>query len=260
MRRPWRVVAILCVSLVVGLPVATAEVIQRDGTRVSVEAAISPRRLPRERTAPIHFSFSTKIASTDGTLPPQLRNISVEINRNGRLDPSGLPVCAVADIQPATTSGALAACRSSLVGEGSFAAKVLIAQQAPFPSNGKILAFNGRWHGQPAILAHIYGAAPVPTSYTLPFTIRSAHRGTYGIILSTSLPEFTSRWGYVTAISLNLGRNFSSRGIKHSYLSAACPAPNGFSGASFLLARGSFSFRDAPTLTSTLTRNCSVRG
>lgn len=233
-----------------------SNVVQHGKVRVAVDADISPRALPRQGTAPIHFSLDARISSTDGSVPPQLRTISVEINRNGHLDPTGLPICSIADIQPATTEGALAACRDSLVGEGSFAAKVLIASQAPFPSSGKILAFNGRWHGRPAILAHIYGTVPVPTSYTLPFVIGRSPRGDWGATLSASLPGFTSQWGYVTGIALYLGRVTGSL----SYLTASCPAPPGFPGASFPLARASFSFAGSKPVSQTLTRTCKARG
>jgi DNA-binding beta-propeller fold protein YncE len=240
--------------------VATAsEVVQRGGIRVSVAAAIAPRRLPRYGAAPIHFSLDTKIASVDGSVPPQLRRISVEINRNGHLEPNGLPVCSLKAIQPSTTAGALAACRRSLVGEGHFTANVLIAQQAPFPSDGRVVAFNGRWHGRPAILAHVYGEAPVPTSYTLPFVIGSVRGGAYGTKLSASLPDFTSKWGYVTGISLDLGRDFRSHGSGRSYLTAGCPAPDGFPGATFQLSRATLGFAGRKPITQTLTRSCEAR-
>jgi DNA-binding beta-propeller fold protein YncE len=241
-------------------PAAKAsEVVQNGGVRVSVAAAIAPRRLPRRGSAPIHFTLDTKIASVDGSVPPQLRRIAVKINRNGHLEPSGLPVCDLRAIQPATTAGALAACRPSLVGEGHFTAKVLIAGQSPFPSEGKIVAFNGRWHGRPAILAHVYGEAPLPASYTLPFVIGSAGGGTYGTTLSASLPEFTSKWGYVTGISLRLGRSFRSHGTSRSYLTAACPAPEGFPGATFQLSRATLGFAGRKPITQTLTRSCQAR-
>jgi hypothetical protein len=56
-----------------------------------------------------------------------------------------------------------------LVGTGTFATKILLPQQAPFPAGGKLYAFNGRYRGHPAILAHVFGTEPVPTSFTLPF-------------------------------------------------------------------------------------------
>jgi DNA-binding beta-propeller fold protein YncE len=238
---------------------SASDVIQRGHVRVSVGAGIAPRRLPRYGAAPIHFSLSAKIASTDGSVPPQLRRISVEINRNGHLDPAGLPVCRFGAIQPSTTAGALAACRDSLIGEGSFKARVLIPQQAPFPSSGKIVAFNGRWQGRPAILAHVYGPKPVPTSYTLPFTIGTKHHGTYGTVLSASLPQFTSKWGYVTGISLDIGRSFRSGGARHNYLTAACPAPPGFSTASFSLSRARLAFAGRKPIVQTLTDTCTAR-
>ncbi|HSS41626.1 MAG TPA: NHL repeat-containing protein [Solirubrobacterales bacterium] len=238
---------------------SASDVIQRGHVRVAVGAAIAPRRLPRNSAAPIHFSLSAKIASTDGSVPPQLRRISVEINRHGHLDPTGLPVCRFSDIQPSTTTGALAACRDSLIGEGRFKARVLIPQQAPFPSSGKIVAFNGRWQGVPAILAHVYGRAPVPISYTLPFTIGAVHRGTYGTVLIASLPQFTSKWGYVTGISLDLGRSFHSGGVRHSYLTAACPAPPGLSTTVFSLSRAKLAFAGRPPITQTLTDDCTAR-
>jgi hypothetical protein len=187
-----------------------------------------------------------------------LRQIKIGINRYGRFTPQGLPVCSLREIQPSTTSNALKACGGSLVGEGRFSAKVLLGQQAPFPAAGKVYAFNGRLDGKPAIFAHVYGTDPVPTSFTLPFTVEPS-KGTFGTTLRSSLPAVTGNSGYITGLSLKLGRNFSYHGQKRSYFSASCPAPKGFSGAVFPFAKASFGF-GKKTLTSTLSRNCRVRG
>ena len=120
--------------------------------------------------------------STPRSPPPAPRRrrscarIAIAINRNGRFDTTGLPVCRLEDIQPSTTANALAACRGALVGEGHFSANVKLPEQSPFPSAGKVLAFNGRLHGKPAILAHIYGTQPAPTSTVLPFLINDSPR------------------------------------------------------------------------------------
>jgi DNA-binding beta-propeller fold protein YncE len=239
-------------------PVASAsEVVQHGNIRVGLDAKLTPKKLPRSTQAAVHFSLAAQIASTDDSVPPQLRKIAVKINRNGHLNTAGTPRCRIEQIQPSSTEGALEACGRSLVGEGSFSARVLLAQQAPFPSDGEIVAFNGTWQGKPAILAHIYGTEPVPTSYTLPFTITKIAKGTYGTALSASLPRFTSKWGYVTAISLHLGRSGGNR----AYLTAACPAPKGFSAAVFPLARASLSFGEGgpKSVGQTLSRSCGVR-
>jgi hypothetical protein len=245
--------------LAVGLAsLARAEVVQSGNVRVRFDGQLTPKALPRQGLAPVNVSVDAKIASTNGGAPPQLRQISIAINRNGHFAPRGLPICALREIQPSTTANALEACRGSLVGEGRFSAKVLLNQQAPFPAAGKVYAFNGRLHGKPAIFAHVYGTNPVPTSFTLPFVIEST-KGTFGTTLRASLPAVTGNSGYITGLALNLGRIFSYHGKRQSYLSAACPAPSGFPGAVFPFARASFGF-GKKTLNSTLTRSCKVGG
>ena len=64
----------------------------------------------------------------------------------------------------------------------------------------------------------------------------------------------------MTGLSMTLRRSFRFRGTRHSYLSAGCPAPAGFHGAVFPLARTSFAFAGHRTLTSVLNRTCKVSG
>lgn len=258
LRRLWLGLPAAALAVLALAGLTKAEVVQRGGLRVSFNGRLTPKALPREEAAPVRVAVDAKIRSTDGGAPPQLRQIAIEINRYGHFNPRGLPICRLREIEPSTTANALAACRRSLVGEGRFSAKIRLAQQAPFPSGGKVLAFNGTLHGRPAILAHVYGTDPIPTSFTLPFAIEPA-KGTFGTVLRASLPEVTGNAGYVTGLSLSLGRNFSFRGKRRSYLSASCPAPSGFPGAVFPFARARFGF-EKKTVTSTLTRNCKVRG
>jgi len=231
---------------------ATAsEVSQSGGVRVSFSGSLAPHALPRHGTKPIVASVGAKIVPRGKRAPPQLKKIEIAINRNGRFAPGRLPTCRIDQIQPATTSAALAACRRSLVGEGTFSAKVLLPEQAPFPSTGKVYAFNGRWHGHPAILAHVYGTQPLPVSYTLPFEMLS-QRGTYGTLLRASLPAVTGNSGYITDLSLAFGGGHRARG----YVSAGCPAPAGFSIATFPFARVDFAFTGGHKVSSTLIRTC----
>jgi hypothetical protein len=234
---------------------AGAEVVQHGDLRVAFDGKLTPRSLPRSGSAPVTVAVGGRISTTDGKIPPQLRRITIAINRFGRIATGSLPSCQIEQIQPATTEGALEVCGSSMVGEGSFSAKVLLPEQTPFPSAGKIYAFNGTYDGRPAILAHVYGTEPVPTSYTLPFEIGHA-KGTFGTVLSVSLPKVTSEWGYITGLKLNLARTGAGQ---RPYASASCPAPKGFPGAVFPFARTTFAFKGGVELSTTLNRSCRVR-
>ena len=249
----------LAVALMCLLPaIAIAEVTQQGTLRVSFKGNLAPHRLPRSGLAPVAVSLSGAIRTTDDSAPPQLQEIKVALNRNGRLDYGGLPACHYHQIQPASTDEAFASCRRALVGTGSFQANVVLPDQSPFPSNGKVLAFNGILHGKPVIYAHIYGTKPVPISQVVPFAITRI-KGTYRVVLTAQLPAVAAEWGYVSGISLDLSRHYRYRGQDRSYLSAGCPAPKGFHGAVFPFAQASFKFDDGRTLASVLTRSCGVK-
>jgi hypothetical protein len=242
---------VLCLALHSSLAsLAGAEVAQRDGVRVSVEGKLAPTKLPRSGTTPVSVSVSGHIAATKPGALPKLERIAIALNSHGHIESRGIPVCRLGHIDPSTTSQALLACRSSLVGEGRFSANVKIPEQSPFPSVGKVLAFNGRLRGKPVLFAHIYGTEPVPTSYVLTFGIEPS-KGTYGTVLEASLPQVTGEWGYVTGVSLDL---------QPRYLSASCPAPKGFTEVVFPLMRTDFGFDGGIGLSQTLNRSCKVAG
>jgi len=238
-------------ALLALVPAGQAETSQKQGVRVAVDGDLSPNRLPRRGSAPVSVSVSGQISPIGSSTLPQLEKMTVAINSVGHLDLSGIPHCRIGHINPSTNQEALEACRSSLIGEGSFSADVKLPEQSPFPSEGKLLAFNGTIGGKPAIFGHIYGTKPLPTSFVLPFKVKQA-KGTFGTILEAAFPRATGEWGYVTGISLNLD--------KKRFLSAGCPAPKGFSKAVFPLMKTSFDFAGGLQLNNTLTRTCKAKG
>jgi hypothetical protein len=254
---------ILALALAISLAAvafAGAEVVQRGTLRVVVTGKLSPQRLPRTGSAPIAVSVGGQVSTTDKSPAPALKTLQIELNRNGHLDYTGLPVCPYDAIQPASSSRALNACRSSLVGQGSFSAEITLAGQEPYPTKGKLLAFNGRSGGKPVLFGQIYAPRPFATSFVIVFAIKHLAKGTYGTALSASLPASLRSWGNLTGIELTLSHRYSYKGTSHSYLSAGCPAPKGFPGGSFAFARTSFGFEGGRVLSSTLTRSCRAGG
>jgi hypothetical protein len=245
--------------VLLGGSLAHGDIRQQGKLRLSFDGEISPRTLPRRGLAPVAIGFAGRITTTDHSVPPQLRRIEIDLNRAGKLDYTGLPVCSLDEIQPSTTEAALAACGDAKVGEGRFAASVAIPEQSPFPSYGPLTAFNGREHGQPVIYAHVYSAKPLPISFTLTFHVASSH-GTFGTLLTADFPHLNRGVGAVREITLALSRSFQVHGRPHSYLLAGCPVPEGFSVAPFLLARAAFYFASGPTVRFKVNSSCKARG
>jgi hypothetical protein len=225
----------------------------------SVNANLSPKKLPRESRAPIAVAIDWKVSTRDGTEPPNLKKLSIEINRNGILDPTGLPTCPYGQIQPATTQRALSNCRSSLVGQGSFAALVGLEGQEKYVAKGKMVVFNSIKGGKPVLFGQIYSDYPFAASFVIVFKVTKT-KGTFGTTLTATLPPTLRTWGNLTEIKMRLQRNYSYKGKKHSFLSASCPAPKGFSSAPYRLARTSFAFDGGTKVTSNLSDDCKVRG
>ena len=103
-------------ALVVALTAFVAGAAQAErGVFENIEASVSgrvePFRLPRNGQAPISVFIAGHLSTTNGTTPPQLQRMTIQLNRHGSLDSTGLPVCRLAQIQPASTEDALARLR-----------------------------------------------------------------------------------------------------------------------------------------------------
>jgi hypothetical protein len=252
-------IAVLCVAAAGGATVARGEISGEDGLFVSFGGGFSPRSLPRDRDVPVTVKLDVAIKTADGKRPPQLRRISLAVNRYGTLSTEGLPRCRPDLLESTDPATALARCGRALVGHGHFVANVEFPNREPFPVNGRILAFNGRAHGRPAILLHIHGSNPVEVTVVLTFAIRHPKQGKFGTVLTTRIPRLASDLGYVTDVALVFNRKYSYRGKQLSFLSARCAAPSGFPGAIFSFTRGTFTFAEGKPIVTTLTRDCVVR-
>lgn len=257
--RRLAVIGLLFATASFGAAAARGEISGDDGLFVSFGGGFTPRSLPRDRDVPVTVRLNTSIKTADGTRPPQLRRISFEVNRYGRISTVGLPACPPGLLESTDPPTAMARCRGALVGRGQFAANVEFPNRAPFPVHGQMLAFNGVARGRPVILLHIHGSQPVEVTVVLTFSIRHPARGKFGTVLSTKIPRLASDLGYVTDVSLVFKRRYRHRGEEHSFLSARCAAPSGFPGAIFSFTRGTFTFADGKRIATTLTRDCTVR-
>lgn len=261
MKRIAAVATLMVAALLAASAASTrAEVTQTGNLRLSVSGRMSPQDLPRTAAAPISVSVGGHISTADGSAPPQLETLRIEINRYGRLVHDGLPICRLEQIQPASSARALAACRAALVGQGRFWANVVLAGQEPSPTGGRLLIFNGRLGSKPVLLGQIYSSRPFDTSFVIRFSVGKTRRGPYGTVLTAPISRVLGSWGHLTGIEMTLHRRYTFRGDRRSFLSATCPALDGFGSALFPLARTKFSFAGGQDVISTLTRRCSVRG
>jgi hypothetical protein len=238
---------------------ASAEVAQKGNLIVSFSGAIAPQRLPRSEPAPVAVQMGGKIKTTDRTDPPKLTEIQLDINKNGALQTKGLATCSLRKLESISSAQAKRACADAQVGHGNVTSRVTLPGQGAFATNGPLLAFNGRHKGKPAIFAQVATKAPLPLTYVIVFEVKKA-KGAFGTKLIGKLPPIASSYGYISAFNLSLSRRYAYRGEQMSFATASCAAPKGFPGGQFPFAKASYSFEDGRTVSSTLLRQCKVRG
>jgi hypothetical protein len=257
-RRAWLVPVALLVILGTAT-VARGEVEKAGDVIVSFEGGISPRALPRSGVAPVAVTIDSTFKSVEGTdPPPQLRTISIGINRAGKIVDRGLPTCRVRRIQPATIGAAKRICRDAIVGSGHVQVRVHLANQPPFTFKGPMLIFHAkRSGGNRRLLAQVYGLKP-PSAFVLNFKIVEAG-GEFGTVIKTSLPKSARKWAYVTHFDMKLQRRYVYQGQHYSYVNAGCAAPEGFPGAVYKFAKSNFGFAGGNHVTTTLVRDCTVK-
>lgn len=259
MPRRRGLIALALVVALVTAGAAQAEVEQQGNIIVGFDGGISPRALPRVGVAPVSVNIESSFKSAEsGAIPPQLRTISIGINKGGEVFDRGLPTCRVRRIQPTTISAAKRICGGAIVGSGSVKVLVNLANQPPFTFKGPLLVFNAkRAAGHRRLLAQVYGRKP-PSAFVLTFNIFEK-QGTFGTVIKTTLPKPARRWAYVTDFEMKLRRTYTYNGEKHSFISAGCAAPEGFPGAVYPFARANFGFAGGKQVSTTLVRDCTVR-
>jgi hypothetical protein len=231
---------------------------QVDNVRVHFDANFTPQSLPRSQPAPVAIQIHGAIATTDGSHPPPLRRLEVELNRNGRISTQGLPTCSSPLLQSTSSSQALTRCGRALVGRGRF--KAVVSLGGEIPAQGEIIAFNSRRHGKPALLLHFFISVPARLTLVVPLTIGYRTEGQFGTILRSRIPRLGGGLGSITEIDLSINRRYSFAGERRSYLYAACRAPVGLPGGVFTFARARFRFESHKLIQpEALRKSCHVR-
>jgi hypothetical protein len=258
LRRGAAIAAALLLALAAAA-IARAEVERQGDVIVAFDGGISPRALPRTGVAPVAVTIDSSFKSAEGAdPPPQLRTISIGINRRGRIFDRGLPTCRVRTIQPATIAAAKQICGGAIVGRGHVEVRIHLDNQPPFTFQGPMLVFHAkRSGGDRRLLAQVYGIKP-PSAFVLTFRI-VREPGEFGTVIKTSLPQSARDWAYVTQFDMKLRRIYTYKGRKHGYVNAGCAAPPGFPGAVYAFARANFGFAEGEKVTSTLVRDCTVK-
>ncbi|HEX4670606.1 MAG TPA: hypothetical protein VH275_11620 [Solirubrobacterales bacterium] len=256
-RKRTLLVATLALLLLVAVASAYGLTIRAGDLVLNADGGFSPTALPRHENAPITLHGGGELSTVSGDLPPIVETLDIEFDRHGEVQTTGLEVCTAGKLQATTVPAARRACPDAIVGKGKGSAIVKFPEQAPIPISSPITIFNGpRRHGDDTVLAHFYTTVPVVTTFIVPVVIEKIHKGVYGYRTIAKIPEIAGGAGHPISGSLKIGRNWTYKGVSHSYVNARCESGH-------LQARVEVKFKDegagATFLTGTFLKPCTVR-
>jgi len=188
-------------------------------------ANVAPKKLPKHRYAPIALHINGKIKTSDGTHPSAFREATVDIDRNGRINTRGVPVCRGGQLEARDTKAARRVCGKAIVGRGSAHAEISFPEQKSIRVASPLLIFNGGTKGgKTTMYIHTFLTVPVPAPVVTTITIKKIHKGRFGYRTLARVPVIAGGSGSALDFSFTiLKKFFRFKRHKHSYLEARCP-------------------------------------
>jgi hypothetical protein len=229
-------------------------VVQVGNLKLTFNGGITPKKLPKNKLAPIGLNVSGKFATVDGTHPPALKQFIVETDKNGGIDAKGYPTCTKGRLEARTTTEAKKVCKTSIVGEGKTDVEVLFAESKPLPLKSKLIAFNGGVKGgKTTILIHAFLSSPIAAAIVTDVKVSKVKNGKYGLKSLATVPVIAGGDGSVTAFDLTINKRYTVGKKKKSYLLAKCPTGK-------LFAQGEAVFANGDKAKGGVTRPCTPQG
>lgn len=221
-------------------------------TMVSATAEMQPRELPAKGGAPVTLSTTTRINTKDGSLPPALKTLVFEVDKNGFIETKGLATCSLAKLEGTTPQQARSRCAKALVGKGTGTARVQLPGAPMVKMTSPLSFFNAPpTGGKPTIIAHAYETLPKPKTLLVPIVIEKVHDGRYGFRAEVELPEIAEGHGSAILAQGTIGLTYRHGGREVGFLNARCSGGR-------LQVEGKLTFVNGDFFPATLTSPCHV--
>jgi len=222
---------------------------------LDAQGGFEPNALPKFKNAPIVTHGGGKLSTVSGEIPPILDNFVLEFDKHGAVDTTGIPVCTKGKLVATDVPAARRACGDAIVGQGFGKAVVKFPEQGPIKVGSPITLFNGpKKGGDDTIIAHAHLDYPGPATFIVPVVIEKINNGVFGYRVNVKIPKIAGGYGHPLSGSATVGRKWTFKGKKHSYISARCETGR-------FQVKGQFTFKDEDrtTLTANFVLPCKVR-
>jgi hypothetical protein len=181
-----------------------------------------------------------------GNVPKPTTNVKLTFPKDFKFTTTGLGQCKVS-LENTTTQSAIQLCKSSKVGGGS-ATACISGGASGVPCTNKlafvVTAFNGKPKGgKPTLILHSRNDANSLT------TVLTGTLDQKKNTLNVPIPASVYQLATITDFKTTVGKNYSSKGKKYTYVSAKCSSKN-------WTLNGQFSYVNDPTDSVSVSQAC----
>jgi hypothetical protein len=217
----------------VDLPPPTVETILGGG--------LTPTKLPVRERIPVSLRLAETVRTPDGSHPPALQGLRVDLDRQLGLSVKGLPSCPRYLGGRQSREKPFERCEDAKVGSGTVELEVAFPEQTPVDISGELSVYNGGFRdGRTMFWLFVYFPAPVTGGILMPLDIRRDGHGRYGWLGQLEIPKIANGAGSITYLGVRFRRRI---------FSASCAGGR-------LLTGARSRFADGSVVSSTLTRTC----
>lgn len=217
MRRPGVVVAVVGVFAMVMLGVAALAgadrptKVKQGHLPIRFSASVTPKALPARDAAPARLRLRQLVRTEDGSHPPALKLLEIELDRDISLDSGGVPTCErrLRDAKRHSRGWYERRCRGAQVGRGQIDVEVQFVDQLPVTVHSPISIYNGgAENGQVTLYVFAYFNAPITGSIVAAAKSKRIAGGRN--LITIRFPIIGNGAGSITDLRLDLGQRIVS--------------------------------------------------
>ncbi len=187
---------------------------------MTLSLRVAPKQLSRVEGTPVALDINSRISTVNGSQPPAIREIAIDLDRQIAIDARGLPVCQGGwrDIRfPDLKSR----CKDAIVGGGRVGFQIELPGLPMTSSKSELVVINGgdRGPGGSNLYAVAHLAEPVTTAFAMTISIRRRSDGNQLIV---DVPKLANDAGSLTHLRLRLKRRFAGSDDTVDFLTARC--------------------------------------
>jgi len=174
---------------------------------LEVDGGPTPKALPKNVMAPVAVTVRGAIGRADGSHPPALREVIVDLDKNAVIHAADFPSCGLRRIEGRRAAEVHSACRDAIVGRG----KALVGVGSSERGSVEIpltLVNGGITEGIARLFVHGEFPAPEPVAIVSVAKVEKARNGRYGHTATWRIPSILDGAGSLLSFKFQLDRGY----------------------------------------------------